>query len=113
MSKMNKEANNQRKGVSKEKLAVIRIRGLTGVRRDIDASLKKLRLYKKNYCVVVPKNEGYLGMIEKVKDYVTWGEIEGETYNALLEKRKEEYKPNSLCTIHLGKPVALPGHRRW
>ena len=28
-------------------------------------------------------------------------------------KRKEEYKPNSLCTIHLGKPVALPGHRRW
>lgn len=28
-------------------------------------------------------------------------------------KRKEEYKPNSLCTIHLGKPVRLSGHRRW
>jgi transposase len=27
-------------------------------------------------------------------------------------KRKEEYKANSLCTIHLGKPVSLPGHRK-
>jgi transposase len=27
-------------------------------------------------------------------------------------KRKEEYKANSLCKIHLGKPVRLPGHRR-
>jgi len=27
-------------------------------------------------------------------------------------KRKEKYKPNSLCTIHLGKPAGLPGHRR-
>lgn len=27
-------------------------------------------------------------------------------------KRKEEYKPNSLCKIHLGKPVRLSGHRR-
>ena len=27
-------------------------------------------------------------------------------------KRKEKYKPNSLCTIHLGKPACLPGHRR-
>ncbi|MDD3642096.1 MAG: IS110 family transposase [Candidatus Krumholzibacteria bacterium] len=26
-------------------------------------------------------------------------------------KRKESYKPNSLCTIHLGKPASLPGHR--
>ena len=71
--------------------AVIRIRGLTGVSRDIDRTLKQLRLYKKNYCVVVPKTAVYMGMIKKVKDYVTWGNIEESTYNTLIEKRAKEY----------------------
>ena len=61
MQKMDKET-------TKEKLAVIRVRGLTGVKFDIDVTLKKLKLYKKNYCVIVPKNQNYYGMIRKVKD---------------------------------------------
>jgi large subunit ribosomal protein L30 len=75
-----------------EKLAVIRVRGTTGVRYDIKATLEMLRLHKKNYCVVLPKNRTYQGMVEKIKDYVTWGEIDESTYNSLLSKRKEEYK---------------------
>ena len=74
-----------------DKIAVIRIRGITGVRYDIDNTLDKLNLYKKNYCVVVPKTSAYMGMIKKVKDYVTWGDIEESTYNTLIEKRAEEY----------------------
>jgi len=31
-------------------------------------------------------------MIKKVKDYVTWGEIDENTYNALIDGRSEEYK---------------------
>ena len=89
-----KETNKNKKvnSESEKKVAVIRVRGLTGVRYDIDATLDKLRLTKRNYCAVVPKNEGYLGMIMKAKDYVTWGEITEDTYNALLDKRKEEFK---------------------
>lgn len=75
-----------------EKLAIIRVRGLTGVKYDIDMTLKKLRLYKKNYCVVVQKTQSYVGMIKKIKDYATWGEIDEKTYKELVEKRKEEYK---------------------
>ena len=75
-----------------EKIAVIRIRGLIGVRHDIDGTLIKLNLYKRNYCVVVPKTDVYVGMIRKVKDYVTWGDIDEDTYNTLIEKRADEYK---------------------
>jgi len=75
----------------KQNIAVIRIRGLTGVRFDIDDTLNKLKLYRKNYCVVVPKTSVYSGMIRKVKDYVTWGYIDENTYHILLDKRKEEY----------------------
>lgn len=39
-------------------------------------------------CVVVPKTPSMLGMIVKVKDYVTYGEIDKETL-ALLKKREE------------------------
>jgi len=83
-NKMNEETN-------KEKLAVVRIRGTTGAGRDIDRTLNQLRLYKKNYCVVVPKTSGYLGMVKKIKDYVTWGDIDEKIFNALVERRGEEY----------------------
>jgi len=73
------------------KIAVVRIRGVTGIRYDIDNTLDKLNLYKKNYCIVVPKTAVYMGMIKKVKDYVTWGDIEESTYNTLIEKRAKEY----------------------
>ncbi|MCH8003467.1 MAG: uL30 family ribosomal protein [Nanoarchaeota archaeon] len=84
---MDKELKN-----SNGKIVIVRVRGLTGVKHDIDDTLKKLRLYNKNYCVIVPKTASYFGMIKKVKDYVTWGEIDENTYNALIEKRSEEYK---------------------
>src|SRR3989344_727937 len=75
-----------------EKIAVVRVRGITGVKFGIDDTLKKLRLYKKNFCVVVPKTASYLGMINKINDYVTWGEISEDLYKELVEKRKGNYK---------------------
>lgn len=73
-----------------KKLAVVRIRGITGIKKDIKDTLKMLCLYHNNYCVVL--NSNMLGMIRKVKDYVTWGEIDDETYRLLVEKRGEEFK---------------------
>ena len=86
-SKMEKEM----KG-NNGKIAVIRVRGLIGVRHDIDNTLKKLRLYRKNNCVVIPKTGAYVGMVKKIKDYVTWGELDDDTYNSLTDKRSEDYK---------------------
>ena len=69
------------------KLAVIRVRGIVKVNRDVEATLRMMRLYKKNYCVIVPSSEIYLGMLKKVKDFVTWGEISQEVIKGLIEKR--------------------------
>ena len=76
----------------KGNLAVIRIRGKTGIKKPIKYTMGLLRLHKKNVCVVVPNNEKFTGMLKKVKDYVTWGEINDETFKLLAEKRGEEYK---------------------
>lgn len=75
-----------------EKIAVILIRGLIGVKKDIKDTLKLLKLLKKNHCVVVNKTPSILGMILKCKDYVAYGEIDEDTYKLLIDKRGEEYK---------------------
>jgi len=75
--------------LNKKRLAVIRIRGITGIKKSIKDTLKMLCIYHNNYCVVV--DDSLLGMIKKAKDYVTWGEIDDETYKLLVEKRGEEF----------------------
>ena len=73
-----------------EKVAVIRIRGTIGLKDEVKDTLKMLNLHRNNYCTVVPKNDSYLGMVKKAKDYVTYGEIDDETYKLLIEKRGEK-----------------------
>ncbi len=73
-------------------LAAIRVRGLTQIQSKIENTLRMLRLYKNNYCCVVPNKTIYLGMLKKVKDYITWGELDDETFNLLVQKRGEDFK---------------------
>jgi len=84
---MEKKAKQNPKTESNGNLAIIRIRGLTGVKTGIKDSMNMLRLYRKNYCVVVPNDESHKGMCIKIKDFVTWGEIDDETFKELKEKR--------------------------
>ena len=65
--------------------AVIRIRGKA--RREVEDTLKMLRLKNVNNCVILPEKPDFKGMLQKAKDFVTWGEIEKETLVELLKKR--------------------------
>ena len=75
-----------------QKLAAIRIRGVTGIRGKVEDTLRMLRLYKKNYCCVLPNNPIYAGMLNKIKDYITWGDIDDDVFDMLVDKRGEEFK---------------------
>ncbi len=67
--------------------AVVRVRGRIGVRGDIADTLKMLRLHKVNHCVIVPETDSIKGMLQKAKDYITWGEINKDTLVKLILKR--------------------------
>jgi len=73
-----------------EKLAVIRVRGCVRVNKEIEDTLQMLRLYRKNFCALVEKKD--VGMIKKVKDFVTYGEIDKETEDLLIKQRGEKTK---------------------
>ncbi|AAR39160.1 NEQ311 [Nanoarchaeum equitans Kin4-M] len=67
--------------------AIFRVRGRVDVRKDIEDTLKLLRVHRKNYLSIMPKTESIEGMIQKAKDYITWGEIDEKTLAELLKKR--------------------------
>ncbi len=67
--------------------AVIRVRGTLNIKPDIKDTLKMLRLTRVNHCVIVPRTDVFDGMLKKAKDYITWGEVEPETLEALLKNR--------------------------
>jgi len=67
--------------------AIIRVRGIVNVNPDIKRTLELLRLTKVNHCTLLEENEVYKGMLQKVKDYTTWGEIDKETLTKLIGSR--------------------------
>jgi len=69
------------------RIAIVRVRGNENIKKEVVDTFKMLRLYRKNSCVIIPNTPSYLGMLKKVKDYVTWGEIDKETLKELLLKR--------------------------
>lgn len=67
-------------------LAVVRVRGDVGLHPDIRKTFDLLRLRKKHACVVV-NFENARTMLNKVKDFTTFGEIDKETLVKLLRIR--------------------------
>lgn len=65
--------------------AIVRVRGHAGVNKDIEDTMKIMKLTRPNHCVVLPENEVVQGMLNKIKDYVTWGEVD-ETVLAKMIK---------------------------
>ena len=72
------------------KLAVVLIRGLHDLTKEKLDTLKMLNLLRKNSCTVVSDTPNYKGMLNKIKDYVTFGEIDDDTLKMLTEKRAEK-----------------------
>lgn len=90
----------------KQRIAVVRVRGRINMSRKTRDTLNMLKLYKKNHCVVVPNTNSYLGMINKVKDYVTFGPINQETFTKLLKKRGKITKQKELTEDYVKKETS-------
>jgi large subunit ribosomal protein L30 len=72
-----------------KKIAIIQIRGTVNTHPDVRKTLELLRLKQKHACVVVDDTAVNMGMIKRVKDYVTYGNIDESLYKTMLDKRGE------------------------
>ena len=66
---------------------VIRARSDRGVTKKIRDTMLMLNLTRVNHATLIPDNVTYSGMLQKSKDYVTWGEVDAETIETLLKER--------------------------
>ncbi len=74
----------------KQMIAVIRVRGKIGLNYKIEDTLKMLNLHRKNYMSVYPMNPKTMGMINKVKDFVTFGKIDPAVLEDVKKKHAEK-----------------------
>jgi len=81
--------------------AVVKMRGTVKTKPDVRHTLELLNLSRTNHCVLVEDNAYYYGMLKKVKDYVAWGTIDGETLSVLLEGRGELEGHTRLTNAHV------------
>jgi large subunit ribosomal protein L30 len=88
--------------------AVIRVRGTVNIKPDIKKTMQLLRLTRANHCVLLEENAVYKGMLQMVKDYTTWGEINKETLTKLLSTRGKLIGDKPLTEEYLKK--AAPYH---
>jgi len=70
-------------------IAVIRVRGHAKIQHQAVETMDMMKLTRVNHCVVLPQNETTKGMIQRVKDYVTWGELGHEGLARLLFQKGE------------------------
>lgn len=71
------------------KIAIVRVRGNVKVMQVFIDTMRMLNIDHKNYCAVMESTPSVMGMIQKVKDFITWGEISDATLK-LLENRKRD-----------------------
>jgi large subunit ribosomal protein L30 len=68
-------------------LLAIRIRGGVNASVRDEDTLKMLRMERNNTATLLDDRPEYLGMLQRAKDYITWGEPTVETVQLILEKR--------------------------
>src|SRR3989344_5171283 len=83
------EKQKKMKTEEKNKLIVlIRISGMVKIKEKINHILDRLRLKKKYACVLINSdNKSLMGMLDKVKFNVAYGEIERDTLIKLIKAR--------------------------
>ena len=92
-----KSIENDKNSLTSKLLVVIRISGMVKIREDVVETLDRLKLRRKYSCILVNKNkENIMGMIEKVKYYIAYGEIDKKILEKLISERAENIKGRKI-----------------
>ena len=66
---------------------VVRARSNVKVEHSIRETMDYLNLTRVNHAVIIPENAQYKGMLQKAKDYITWGNADAELVEKMIAER--------------------------
>lgn len=84
-------------------IVVVRIRGTVSAMKEARETLELLRLTHTNHAVIIDNRPAYKGMLQRVNNYVTWGEPTKETVVSMLQKRGRLLGQKKLTEEYLTK----------
>jgi large subunit ribosomal protein L30 len=89
--------------------AVVRVRGTVNINHEIRETLRYLNLTRINHCVVIPENPVMKGMLQKAKDYITWGEVSGDVLERMMKERGQLEGGHPLTDEYVKKNTDFAG----
>jgi large subunit ribosomal protein L30 len=84
-------------------LVAVQVRGTVSAQREARATLELLRLGHTNHAVLIDSRPSYMGMLQRVNSYVTYGEPTKETVALMLQKRGRLAGAKKLTDEYLQK----------
>lgn len=90
--------------------AVVRLKGKSNINQRVITTFKMLRLDAPNNCVLVPETKDFKGMLQMVKDYVTFGEIDKKTLTELLKKKLESNRGKNFDEKLMGPVFSVSSY---
>ena len=79
----------------------VRVRGAIGMRGKILDTLSMLRMNKVNHGVLIWGEKSFIGMLNKCKDYIAYGEIDEKALVRLLRVRGKVEGQKTLTDEHI------------
>ncbi len=101
------------KNPKSELIAVVRVRGKINLSSDIKKTFELLNLHNRNWCVLIENNKSLIGMVNRVKDYVTYGEISKDTLKELLKNRGEIVEEGKYVEIEKLESFVEHHEKTW
>jgi large subunit ribosomal protein L30 len=86
----------------------VRLRGQAGIPDNVNSALDMLHMPRRYTAVLMYERPDTLGMLRKVKDYVTWGEIEKDALTSLFQKRCRPKGAKELTASLLKEKLQIP-----
>ncbi len=84
-------------------LVAVRVRGTISAQRDTRETLDLLHLKHTNHALLIDNRPDYLGMLQRVNNYVTYGEPSKEIVSAMLQKRAKLVGGKKLTEEYIQK----------
>lgn len=78
-------------------IAIVRVRGNTGIRPEIRTALQLLNLPNQHNCVIVKDSPALRGTLRKVQGFVTFGVVDEQTKKKLQDKMPKDQKTARLA----------------
>ena len=89
--------------------AAVRVRGTVNIKPDIKRTLQLLNLTRTNHCVLLDEKPSIKGMLQVVKDYITWGEIEKDVLLKLISSRGKIEGDKELTNDYIKSATSYKG----